>query len=103
MAAAAGDHDTLNWSLANQARFALASVDPVLQLKESFLAVGIHVVRNGRTAQRYGFFEDFLNGSVKPGQFLASERSGSAPGPDARPEQRFVGVDVAHAAQQFLI
>ena len=50
MAAAAGDHDALNPDLTNQARFTLASVDPMLKLKESFLAVGVHVVRDGGTA-----------------------------------------------------
>ena len=66
MAAAAGDHDALDGCLADQAWFPFPSVDAVLKLKESFLAIGIHVVRDGRTAQRDGFFEHFLDSDVKP-------------------------------------
>jgi len=103
VAAAAGDHDALNRSFANQARLTLASVDPMLKLKESFLAVGVHVVRDGRTAKRDGFFEHFLDRGVKQNQFLASKRGGSAPGTDAAPKQRFIRINIAYAAQQFLV
>jgi hypothetical protein len=44
VAAAAGDHDALDGSLANQTWLPFPSVNAVLQLKESFLAIGIHVV-----------------------------------------------------------
>jgi len=51
MAAAPRDHDALDTSLADQARFALAAVNSVLQLKESFFAIGIDVVGNAGTAK----------------------------------------------------
>ena len=44
MATAAGDYNSLYRSLANQAGFAFASVNAVLQLEKSFFAVGVHVV-----------------------------------------------------------
>src|SRR5450755_2307039 len=82
MAAASGNDHSLDGSLTNQAWFPLASVDSVLQLKESFLAVRAHIVRDRRTAQGNGFFEHFLDAGVKPWQFLASQRRSAAPGPD---------------------
>ena len=71
MAAAARDHDSLDRRLANQARFAFAAVDPVLQLKEPFFAIGIHVVGNRRAAQRDGFLQHFLNRQIEPAQIFA--------------------------------
>jgi hypothetical protein len=66
VAATACDHDTFDGQLTNQAWLPFATVDAVLQLKKSFLTIGVHVVRDGRTAERNGFFEHFLNGGVKP-------------------------------------
>ena len=68
--AATGDNNPLDWSFAHQARFALTAVDPVLQLEEAFLAVGIHVVANGRAAQRDSFVENFLQRSMQLAQLL---------------------------------
>jgi hypothetical protein len=65
VAAAPSNHYALNRSLANPARLAFPSVDPVLQLKESFLAVGIDIIRNGRAAQLDGLFKHFLDGGVE--------------------------------------
>jgi hypothetical protein len=44
MAAAAGEHHALDPSAADQARFAFAAIDPVLELEETFFAVGVNVV-----------------------------------------------------------
>ena len=75
----------------------------MLQLEEAFLAVGIHVVADGRAAQRDGFVQNFLQRSVQLAQLLAGERRRTAPRADAGAKQRLVGVDVADAAQQLLI
>jgi hypothetical protein len=46
MAAAAGDHDALDRSAANQARFTFAAIHPVLKLKRTLVAVGINIIGN---------------------------------------------------------
>src|SRR5271168_31472 len=51
VAAAAGDHDAFDGRLADQAGFAFAAVDAVLQLEEAFFAVSIDVVRDGGSAE----------------------------------------------------
>ena len=51
MTAAAGNHNSLDGSFADETGLALAAVNTVLELKESFFAVGIHVIRNRRPAQ----------------------------------------------------
>ena len=44
MAAAARDHYSLDRSLTDEARLAFASVNPMLELEESFFAIGVHVI-----------------------------------------------------------
>ena len=51
MAAAAGDHDALDRSAANQARFTFAAVDTMLQLEETLFTMGINVIRDRGTAE----------------------------------------------------
>jgi hypothetical protein len=46
MTATSDNDDSLNRSLADQARFAFAPVHAVLELKKTFGPVGIDVVRN---------------------------------------------------------
>jgi hypothetical protein len=46
VAAAAGDDDAFDGSFADEAGFAFATVDAVLELEESFFAVGINVIGN---------------------------------------------------------
>ena len=46
MATAAHNHCALDRRFADQARLAFTPVDAMLELKETFLAVGIHVIRN---------------------------------------------------------
>ena len=75
----------------------------MLQLEKTFFAVGIDVVAHRRPAQRDGFAQYFLHGSVQLAQLLARERSGPPPRPYSRAEQRLVGVDVSHSAQELLV
>jgi hypothetical protein len=44
MAAAPGNYDAPNRSFADAAGLAFASVNPMLQLEESFFSIGIHVI-----------------------------------------------------------
>ena len=60
MAATAGDDDSLDRSLADEAGLAFAAVDAVLELEESFFAVGIHVVGDGGAAECNRFLQHFL-------------------------------------------
>ena len=44
MTAAPHEHDALNSSPAYQALLPFATIDPVLELKEALLTVGVHVI-----------------------------------------------------------
>ena len=46
MRTAAADYDPLYMRTADKTRFALPSVNPVLELKESGITIGVDVVRN---------------------------------------------------------
>lgn len=50
MCSAAAHYDFLDRRLALQAGLALASINAMLNLKKSFFAIGIYVIRNGRSA-----------------------------------------------------
>ena len=60
MAAAARDDDSFDWSFADQARLSFAAVDAVLKLEESFFAVGVNVIGDGRSAESDRFFQNIL-------------------------------------------
>ncbi len=60
VAAASGDDDTLDRSLADEAWLGFTSIDTVLELEESFFAVGINIVRNRRAAEGDCFLQDFF-------------------------------------------
>jgi hypothetical protein len=99
MTASSRDDNSFDWRTANQTRLAVSTVHPVLQLEKALFAVRINIVANGRSAQGYGLVQHFLNCRVELAQLFARERNHSAARPDSGPEQRFVGIDVAHAAQ----
>ena len=61
VAAAAGDHDSLDRRLADQARLAFAAVDAMLELEESFFAVGVDIVGDGGSAESDRFLQDFFH------------------------------------------
>jgi hypothetical protein len=46
MATASSEHDSLDWSLADQARLTLSLIHAMLQLEEPFFAVGINIIRH---------------------------------------------------------
>src|SRR5450432_1338505 len=103
MAAAPGDDDPLDRRLAHAAGLALAPVNPVLELEETFFAIGIHVVGNAGAAQLDGFFQNCFQGLMQAPKLVSGERGSAATGPNAGSEQSFIGVDVSHPAQQALI
>jgi len=98
MAAASGDNDALDGSLARQAGLVLASVDAMLKLKKTRVSGGIHVVGNRRSAGGDRLCQHLLDCVVEARQFGSRERSGAAARTDAGAEQRFIGIDVANPA-----
>src|SRR5437899_577416 len=99
MSAPSGDDDALDRRFADIAVGVGASVDAVLQLEESLLAAGVHVIGDGGSAEGDGFLEDGLDSGMKALQFVAGELTGATAGTDTRAVERFVGVDVAHSVQ----
>jgi len=47
--------------------------------------------------------ENLPKGRAEAFQFDARQPSGSLPGPDAGPEQAFVGINVTHSGEKFLV
>jgi hypothetical protein len=60
MAAAASDDDAFNGSLADETWFAFASINPVLELEETFFSIRVNVIGNAGTAEPDGFSENPL-------------------------------------------
>ena len=86
MTAASGDHHTFDRSLAYQARFAFPPVNAMLELEKSFLAVGIHIVRNGRSSESDRFFQHFPDREEELAKLLTSNRRRFPPRTDAGAE-----------------
>src|SRR5579864_3667767 len=78
MAAASGDHDSLDGRLADKTGLGFAAIDAVLELEESFLAIGVHIVGDGRAAERNRFFEHFFHGQVELAESLARNARSAA-------------------------
>src|SRR5579862_3307739 len=88
--AAAGDDDALDGSFADQAPFPFAAVDAMLELEESFFAIRVDVVGNGRSAERDGLPQDFLDCGMQLGQFVAVDGRCTTPRTNAGAEQRLI-------------
>src|SRR5690348_10750503 len=99
MAAAAGDNNPLDRSVAHQAGLGLPAVNSVLELKEALLAVGVNIVTDGRSAESDSLVQHLFEGGMQPSQVIAGERGGASPGPDAGTEQRLISVDVADSTE----
>ena len=65
VAAAARDDDAFDWRLADKARLALASVDTVFELEESFFAVGVDLIGDGGATECDCFFQDLFHGDME--------------------------------------
>ena len=86
VAAAAGDHDALDRRLADQAGFGFAAVDAMLELEESFFAVGVDVVGDGRAAEGDRLLQNFFHGDEEFSELVASDGRGAAARADAGAE-----------------
>jgi hypothetical protein len=86
VAAAASNHDSLDGRLADQAGFGFAAIDAMLELEKSFFAIGIHVVRDGRTAKSNRFFQDVLHADEKLAELVAGDSRGTAARPNSSTE-----------------
>src|SRR5580700_972974 len=103
MTASSCDDYPFDRCAANQARFALPTVHPMLQLEKPFFAVGINIVAHRRPSQRNGFAQHFLNRCVQLAQLLSRERGGSPTRTYSGAEERLVGVNISHSAQKLLV
>src|SRR5207302_6297366 len=103
MAAASGNDDTLDRSLADAAGLAFTAIDAMPELEKSFFSVGVHVIRDGRTTQLNRFVQDLLQPGVQLGQLIVGDARGPAAGANAGAEQGFVGIDVPYPSQEFLV
>src|ERR1700676_998583 len=103
VAAASRNHDSLDGSLADETRFRFAPVNPMLKLEQSFFAIGIYIIRDGRTAERNRFSQYFFHSDEELFQSLTRDARGAPARANAGPEQGLIGINVAHSAQQFLI
>ncbi len=86
VAAAAGDYDSFDGGFADQAGFGLAAVDAVLELEESFFAVGVYIVGDGGAAEGDGLFENLFHCEVEFRQLIASDGGSAAAGAEAGAE-----------------
>src|SRR5271166_2359759 len=103
MTAATCDDNPFDDGAAHYARLTFTSIDPVLQLEESFAPFGINVVADRRSAQFDRLVQHFLDGRMEFAQLSTRERCSATARPDCGAEERLVRVDVSHAAQQPLV
>src|SRR5208282_880725 len=101
--AAARQNNPPDCGPAQQAGFPLTAIHSMLELEEAFLSIRVHVIGNRRSAQRDRLAQNFLYRGMQLAQLLPGDGCRPPPGTDAGAEQRLVGIDVAHAAQQFLV
>src|SRR5688572_4978517 len=88
---------------ADPAAFALAAVDEQFLLEIARCAVGAEEVAQGGAAAGDGVGQDLLHRRREPRVPRAADRSRRAARGDARQEQAFGGVDVAHADHHRLV
>ena len=71
MTAATAYDDPLDRGLANQAGLAFTSINAMLQLEETFVALRIHVIGDARPAHLYSFSQDSFERFMKASQLIA--------------------------------
>src|SRR5271155_3640792 len=103
MTAAAGEYNAADRGSTCEAGRALAAIDAMLELEESFVAVGIDIVGNRRPPEGDSLAQHFTHRSMQLAELRARDGDGAAAGADAGAKQRLVGIDVADSAQQLLI
>src|SRR5215468_3917634 len=97
------DDDLFDFLLTYQAGLAFAAVDAMLQLEESFLAIGINIVGDRRSTRGDGLFQHLAQRLAKRRQLRARERASAPARANTGATQAFIGVDVSYAVQQSLI
>ena len=88
---------------AHHAGLARPLINAVLELEKAAPAVGIHVIRNRGAALRDRLRQNLHDGGMQPLHALRTQSRADGQRMNTRPEQRFVGIDVAHAAHEVLI
>ena len=71
----------------------------MLYLEEAFVAVGIDVIVDRRSSGRNCLVQDLQQPLVQLAQFGSRNGCGSAAWPNPSSRQRFIGIDISHAAQ----
>src|SRR5271165_1479006 len=94
MTAATCDDNPFDGCAAHQAGFALARIDPMLQLEESLAPFGINIVADRRAAQFDRLAQHLLDGRVELAQLCARQRCGATARADCRAEERLVSINV---------
>jgi hypothetical protein len=103
VSAPAGDHDAANWTAAFAARLTGSLIHAVLQLKEAPHALGIHIVRYGRSAKANGVLQ---NVTQRLAQFLelgTGQATGALSRTNSSVEQALIGVDISHPGKKGLV
>ena len=75
-------------------------VDAMTELEKALVQPGAYVVGNGRSAGFDGFREHLHNGAMQAARTLAANLRRGCLRVNPCAEQRFVGIDVADAAQE---
>src|ERR1017187_3843806 len=88
---------------ASHARLAGALVNTVLELEKAAAAIRVYIVGNRGAALLDGLRQDFHHSGVQPFDALRAQPGADRQRMNARPEQRLVGVNVAHAKDEVLI
>src|SRR5438445_8215811 len=83
VAAAAGDDDSFDGRLADETGLGLAAVHPVLELEESFFAIGVHIVRDGRASEGNCFSQNLFQRQEEFAHLVAGDGGSTAAGSKA--------------------
>src|SRR5579859_6227676 len=88
MRSPSADHDFFDWGLALQAGLAFTAIGAVLDLEEAGFAIGVYVIRDGRSAGGNRRMKHFLQRGVQLPQLGFRKRIGAAAWPDVGAKQR---------------
>src|SRR5579884_1253161 len=103
MRAAACQYDAPNGGTTARAGLAFATVYLVHILEAAAAAFRVHVVGDGGSFALDGRAQNAGHRAVETASAVCAEAGGEGAGMDGGLEQRFVGIDVAHAADEALI
>lgn len=101
--AAASQFSVLQKRLTLYTGLTTAAIDFKFILKAAALAIGIAIVANGAALGLYAFLQHLHNKMVQGGKFCGAKIRRRGIGPDTRPEQRFIGVNIANTRDNSLV